>query len=89
MAQLPLGYQPKSPTGTGEAIEGIITTATEDFGDIFMIFISAHVQPLAHTEHGKNFTVSHLRVSSDIPRTPPTNIPAASPVATSWTSART
>jgi hypothetical protein len=42
----------------GEAIEEIVTNATEDIGDIFMTFISAHVQPLAHTQHGKHFTIS-------------------------------
>jgi hypothetical protein len=70
------------------AIKSILTIATEDIGDIYMTFISVHVQPLAHIKHWKHFTVS-LLVSFDIPRTPPTNIPAVSPVAISWTTSQT
>jgi hypothetical protein len=69
----PLGLTPPNQR-YGEAMEYIITTATEDFGDIFMTFISAHVQPLAHTEHGKHFTVSPaglLRYTPHPPTSPP------------------
>ena len=38
-------------------MESLLTTA-DDIADIYMTFISAHVQPLAHIEHGKHFAVS-------------------------------
>jgi hypothetical protein len=45
-------------TSYRDAIESAITIATEDLVDIYTTFISSHIQPLAHTEHGKHFAVS-------------------------------
>ena len=83
----PPGLTPPS-TSYRDAIDSAITTTTEDLVDIYTTFISSHIQPLAHVEHGKHFAVSP-RDSSATLHTPPTNTHAASPVATFWTSALT
>ena len=45
-------------TSYRDAIDSAITTATEDLVDIYTTFISSHIQPLAHVEHGRHFAVS-------------------------------
>ena len=89
MAQLPTGHLHRPPppglaspsTSYRDAIESAITTATEDLVDIYTTFISSHIQPLAHVEHGKHFAVSP-RDSSDTHHMPPNNTHAESVAAT-------
>jgi hypothetical protein len=53
----PLKFNP--PTHRHDTdLEAIIATASQDLAEIYMTFINTYIQPLAHKEHSKHFTVS-------------------------------